>query len=222
MKRAWFLGGMVCASVVSVCAQEAVWTAEDSLRLQQMLKGEGEVELNQEALEEFRRQTFLEEEPQMSEEKPWMEFDETLPVLPGMPPKPKFMMTLRPYTPTTPYNWDPVRQEKIDIDKALRGTFSHLTELKIPTDWAENPLDAGPRKTVEQIEATGLRYRMTERANGMVVGSWQPASGGGSLDMMRIFTRDFWSFRKRKRRAKTLEVIQAYGDSLTLRNDRGK
>ena len=49
----------------------------------------------------------------------------------------------------------------------------------IPTNWAKHPFDAGPRETVEQIEATGLRYRVTERANNMAVGGWQGASGGG-------------------------------------------
>lgn len=56
----------------------------------------------------------------------------------------------------------------------------------IPTNWAKHPFDAGPRETVEQIEATGLRYRVTERANNMAVGGWQGASGGGisGLDLM--------------------------------------
>ena len=48
-------------------------------------------------------------------------------------------------------------------------------------------------KTVEQIEATGLRYRVTERANNMAVGGWQGTSGGGisGLDLMAPFTREF-------------------------------
>ena len=67
----------------------------------------------------------------------------------------------------------------------------------IPTNWAKHPFDAGPRETVEQIEATGLRYRVTERANNMAVGGWQGASGGGisGLDLMTPFTREFWNSR---------------------------
>ncbi len=63
-----------------------------------------------------------------------------------------------------------------------------------------------------------LRYRVTERANNMAVGGWQGASGGGisGLDLMTPFTREFWNFKGRKRRARTLEVLKAYGDSITL------
>lgn len=91
----------------------------------------------------------------------------------------------------------------------------------IPTNWAKHPFDAGPRETVEQIEATGLRYRVTERANNMAVGGWQGASGGGisGLDLMTPFTREFWNFKGRKRRARTLEVLKAYGDSITVWNN---
>ena len=88
----------------------------------------------------------------------------------------------------------------------------------IPTNWAKHPFDAGPRETVEQIEATGLRYRVTERANNMAVGGWQGANGGGisGLDLMTPFTREFWNFKGCKRRARTLEVLKAYGDSITV------
>lgn len=87
----------------------------------------------------------------------------------------------------------------------------------IPTNWAKHPFDAGPRETVEQIEATGLRYRVTERANNMAVGGWQGANGGGisGLDLMTPFTREF-GISKYKRRARTLEVLKAYGDSITV------
>lgn len=59
---------------------------------------------------------------------------------------------------------------------------------------------------------------VTERANNMAVGGWQGASGGGisGLDLMTPFTREFWNFKGRKRRARTLEVLKAYGDSITV------
>ena len=68
----------------------------------------------------------------------------------------------------------------------------------IPTNWAKHPFDAGPRETVEQIEATGLRYRVTERANNMAVGGWQGASGGGisGLDLMTPFTVSFRNLQR--------------------------
>ena len=54
--------------------------------------------------------------------------------------------------------------------------------------------------------------------NNMAVGGWQGASGGGisGLDLMTPFTREFWNFKGRKRRARTLEVLKAYGDSITV------
>lgn len=96
--------------------------------------------------------------------------------------------------------------------------YYELKTLFIYTNWAKTPLDIGPRESVEQIEATGQRYRVTERANNMAVGSWQGVGGGGigSLDLMTPFTREFWNFKGRRRRARTLEVLKAYGDSTTV------
>lgn len=63
-------------------------------------------------------------------------------------------------------------------------------QTQIYTDWAKRPLDAGPRESIEQIEATGLRYMVTERANNMAVGSWRSVGGGGIAgDFMRPFTK---------------------------------
>ena len=79
-------------------------------------------------------------------------------------------------------------------------------------------LDDGPRESIEQIEATGLRYMVTERANNMAVGSWRSVGGGGIAgDFMRPFTKDFWNRKAARRRARTLEVLRTYGDSITAR-----
>lgn len=146
-----------------------------------------------------------------------MDFDASLPAMPRMPEK-KVVLTLRPYTANTKYNWDPVYQKKITVNKnTWRGNpFYELTRLKIYTDWAKRPLDAGPRESIEQIEATGLRYMVTERANNMAVGSWRSVGGGGIAgDFMRPFTKDFWNRKAARRRARTLEVLRTYGDSIT-------
>lgn len=94
--------------------------------------------------------------------------------MPRMPEK-KVVLTLRPYTANTKYNWDPVYQKKITVNKnTWRGDpFYELTTRFIYSDWAKTPMDAGPRESIEQIEATGLRYMVTERANNMAVGSWR-------------------------------------------------
>lgn len=214
--------GLLFAVAFPLCAQN--WTSQDSLKLQQLLKGDGEVKLNRNALKELEKS--IRGVPEMSVDKPWMDFDTTLPAsLPGEPKK-LIRLSLRPYTANTKYNWDPVYQKKIKIDEnTWRGDeFYKLKTLTIPTNWAKKPSDAGSRETLEQIEATGLRYRVTERANNMAVGGWQGADGVGAgggvgiggLDLMVPFTREFWNFKGRKRRARTFEVLKLYGDSTTV------
>jgi len=61
-----------------VCAQE--WTQADSLRLDQLLKTDGEIKLNPRTLEELRVNGFVGSQSVISE-KPWLEFDTTMPKL---------------------------------------------------------------------------------------------------------------------------------------------
>ena len=208
--------GLLLVVVLPVCAQN--WTPQDSLRLRRLLDGEGEIKLNPEVLKEMGVQEPLGKQ-QMSLERQWLDFNTTLPEIPNTPKK-KVILTLRPYTANTKYNWDPVYQKKIKIDKnTWRGdSFYELKMLRIYSDWAKTPLEKGIRKSIDEIEATGLRYRVTERANNMAVGSWQGASGGSGFsgDFMTPFTKEFWNVKGRKRRARTLEVLRAYGDSTTV------
>lgn len=208
--------GLLCTVAFPLYAQE--WTPQDSLRLRQLLNGEGEVKLNPDVLKEIGIESPLGSQ-KMEETKSWLDFDASLPAMPQMPEK-KVVLTLRPYTANTKYNWDPVYQKKITVNKnTWRGNpFYELTKLKIYTNWAKRPLDAGPRESLEQIEATGLRYMVTERANNMAVGSWRGVGGGGiSGDFMRPFTKEFWNWKAAKRRARTLEVLKNYGDSISAR-----
>lgn len=216
MRRYYTIIGLLLVVVLPVCAQN--WTPQDSLRLRRLLDGEGEIKLNPEVLKEMGVQEPLGKQ-QMSLERQWLDFNTTLPEIPNTPKK-KVILTLRPYTANTKYNWDPVYQKKIKINKnTWRGdTFYELKMLRIYSDWAKTPLEKGIRKSIDEIEATGLRYRVTERANNMAVGSWQGASGGSGFsgDFMTPFTKEFWNVKGRKRRARTLEVLRAYGDSTTV------
>ena len=199
--------GLLFVVAFPLYAQE--WTPQDSLHLRRFLSGEGEVRLNPDVLKEIGIDSPL-GSPKEDMNKSWLEFDSSLPVMPQMPEK-KVVLTLRPYTANTKYNWDPVYQKKITVNKNTwrSSPFYELTKLKIYTNWAKRPLDAGPRESVEQIEATGLRYMVTERANNMAVGSWRGVGGGGiSGDFMAPFTKDFWNIKGRKRRARTLEVLK--------------
>lgn len=180
-------------------------------------EGRGEVKLNPEVLQELEMNNSL-GTPKAVMDKSWMDFDNSLPVMPKAPEKkwclPYVLIQPIPNIIGTPF----IRKIKVDKDTWRGDEFYALKILMIPTNWAKHPFDAGPRETVEQIEATGLRYRVTERANNMAVGGWQGASGGGisGLDLMTPFTREFWNFKGRKRRARTLEVLKAYGDSITV------
>lgn len=216
MRKSILIIGLLYAVAFPLCAQN--WTPQDSLKLQQLLKGNGEVKVNPDALKELERNILG--TPEVSVNKSWMDFDPTLPTSLQKEPKQEIKLILRPYTANTKYNWDPVYQKKINVGKnTWRGDpYYELKTLFIYTNWAKTPLDIGPRESVEQIEATGQRYRVTERANNMAVGSWQGVGGGGigSLDLMTPFTREFWNFKGRRRRARTLEVLKAYGDSTTV------
>ena len=141
MRKYCTIIGLLLVVVLPVCAQN--WTPQDSLRLRRLLDGEGEIKLNPEVLKEMGVQEPLGKQ-QISMEKQWLDFNTTLPEIPNTPKK-KVVLTLRPYTATTKYNWDPVYQKKIKIDKdTWRGDpFYELKILRIYSDWAKSPLDKG-------------------------------------------------------------------------------
>ena len=199
----------------SVYAQS--WTAEDSLRLQKLLQSEGEIELNSQALQELRTGEKY-NEPHVYDEKPWLKFDTSVPEVPSAFKINASCLTLHPYTPTTPFDWDPVYLQHIPVHENTwrHDPFYHLKTHMIPTNWAKTPFDPGKRQTVEQIEATGLRYRFTERANNMVMGGWQFIGPPTGINLMMPFTRDFWRIRECKRRIRTKEELRMYGDSITV------
>lgn len=167
------LFGLLAGGLCPLCAQE--WTRQDSLRLQQLLEGEGEIKLNPHALKELEHNFG---QPRISEEKPWLEFDETLPYQPLGKDK-KARLVLRPYTGYTPYNWDPIRQCKIDIDKPtwqeniLRGIEKMSEGAPSPSGydfmsiftkefWNRN-IKKRRRETLEKLRVYGdsvsVRYR---------------------------------------------------------------
>lgn len=216
MRKSILIIGLLYAVAFPLCAQNR--TPQDSLKLQLLLKGNGEVKVNPDALKELEMNILG--TPEVSVNKSWMDFDLTLPTSLQEEPKKTIKLTLRPYTANTKYNRDPVYQKKIKIDENTWRTdpYYELKHLFICTNRAKPPLDVGPRESIEQVEATGQRYRVTERADNMAVGGWQKAGGGCSFsgDFMAPFTREFWNFKGRKRRARTLEALKTYGDSTTV------
>lgn len=207
-KRLWI--SAVTLLLTGVCY--AQWTAQDSIRLKKLLEGSEELKLNPEAVKQIDFGSGV-GAPRMSEEKKWLLPDESLP---EALPKPKVVLTLFPYKATTRYNWDPVYQRKIKVDKDT---------------WRSDPFYK-MRRGLEKIEAGKVRVRLLgERANGMMVnvvernapiplfgGSGVYVNGGtiGGLDFMTVFTKDFWDKKGRECRERTLEVLRTYGDSTTI------
>ncbi|WP_321330864.1 DUF4858 domain-containing protein [uncultured Bacteroides sp.] len=194
----------------------AQWTKKDSISLQRLLKSDGEIKLNMDAVKQIHFDRIL-GTPMLVNEQPGLKLDESLPS--ALPGKKKIVLTLMPYTANTKYNYDPIYQRKIEVkvDTYKSNPFELLYSLTIPTNWAKKPLDGGYRKSLEEIEATGLRYNpLAERANNVAVGAWVSASGPSGHDFMKPFTKDFWNVRGRKNRARTLDVLSHYGDSTTV------
>jgi hypothetical protein len=132
--------------------------------------------------------------PKMSSEKPWLDIDESLPTLPGLP-KANPRLTLHPYTTNTRFDWDPVYQRKIVINKDTwrKDPFYHIygKPMKLSGEAGEAPVI------------------MVSVNNGAMTGF----NGGGAVfsgDLLQFFTKEFWSFRLRRNRARTLEVLKNY------------
>ena len=212
----------LCLTALLVHAQE--WTKEDSLRLRKLLDSDQELNLNQDAVRQIDFGSAV-GTPRMSVEKKWMLPDESLP---EALPKPKVVLSLMPY------NCDPIYQKKIKIDKnTWRGDpFYEIRHQRSYSNWARNPMAKGMRKSLDEIQASGVRFRqLSERANGMMVnsvvmdspiplfgGSGVYINGGtiGGLDLMAVFTKNFWDKKGKERRERTLEVLRTYGDSTTV------
>lgn len=100
---------------ISVLAAQAQWSKQDSIRLQELLNGDGELKINTEAVKSINFDFKSDKDkikgtPLMSEDKPWMKFLKDLPKNFGDTTKwvrPKFVR-LNPYTPYTTWHEDPV------------------------------------------------------------------------------------------------------------------
>ena len=198
--------------LTAVFAYSQVWTAQDSLHLKKLLESDQELHLNMDAVKSIDFGSAV-GTPRMSEEKSWMMPDESLP---EALPKPKVMLTLMPYKANTHYNWDPIYQKKIKIDKnTWRGDpFYEIRHQRSYSNWASNPLAKGMRKALDEIQASGVM----DAPIPLFGGSGVYINGGtiGGLDLMAVFTKDFWNKTGRDNRARTLEVLRTYGDSTTV------
>ena len=208
MKRIVFL----MLSLGMAVTLHAQWTAKDSVNLQRILNGKEDIKLNMDAVKQidFNSSPTV---PKMSKERPGLRLDETLP---QVLEKKKVVLTLRPYTANTKYNWDPIYQKKIRVDAdTWRGDpFVELYQT-VPSNWAKNVYDKGIRSSYGMMVPTQSMVHTSAMKLGK---SGVTVNGGtiGGLDLMTIFTKDFWDKKGRNRRSRTLEVLKAYGDSTTV------
>jgi hypothetical protein len=198
-----------------------VWTKSDSIKLDKLIKSGQEIEINKEALPQIDFGSGVIGAPIETVEKGWIAPDETLPTVDGQDKLDmRAMLSLHPYKPDTPYNWDPVRLKKIRVGKDTWRSqpYYEIAMFRNYTNRAKNYVSAGERKSIDQIRETGLRYNpLAQGAGGKMSGAWEiiPSSPSG-LDFMTPFTKEFWNKKARLRRARTIEVLSQYGDSTTV------
>lgn len=155
---------------------------EDSLQLKKTLKEGGELKLNQEAVKQIRFGNDA-EVPQMSKEKRWLRLDESLP---------------RVTRPSSIVESDSLYNKKrmSTIRLSLRIPQSH------ETIYQPLPLDT--------LKITmGMQLPPPE---GISLGNGVRVNGGlfSGLDLLQVFTREFWQFRKKRMRARTFEALDKY------------
>lgn len=121
---------------MGILTSKAQLSRRDSIRLKQLLEGDKEIKLNQEAVKsiQFNFAPDINEmhKPKMSEEKPWMEFNKSLPKNFNDTVqwrKPKFIRLL-PYTIFTRLGEDPVNDIIIKTRKDTLRMKLKLDYLK--------------------------------------------------------------------------------------------
>ena len=122
--------------LMGILTSKAQLSRRDSIRLKQLLEGNKEIKLNQEAVKsiQFNFAPDINEmhKPKMSEEKPWMEFNKSLPKNFNDTVqwrKPKFIRLL-PYTIFTRLGEDPVNDIIIKTRKDTLRMKLKLDYLK--------------------------------------------------------------------------------------------
>ena len=206
---------IICFAHASIAKEQSL---RDSVRQNLPSNETEELQLNRDAINQIDFGNLPNSSPFIYTEKDWLLPDASLPVsLPDeIPLDKRKMLTLRPYTANTPYNWDPVRKKKIKVTKDTwrSDPYYEIRNRRIYSNWAKNTRDARVRNCIAQIEATGLRYNpLAGRVGTTVVGSWQSTSNATGLDLMTPLTKEFWDRAGRKRRQRTLVVLSQYGDS---------
>lgn len=183
-------------------AQE--WTREDSLKLNRILKGNKEIEINKHELKNIQFEHHIINKPllepiQLNIISP----DETLP----QNAKTRYKLSMQPYKPSTPYNWDPIFHCKI---------------VQVNGQW--EPLN-GPVHYIDQSRAYNLAVGISNQIagikglRGFKLGHSDTYINGGTisgLDLMFFFEKRFWQFKQNDIRKRTQEVLKNYKKAIPM------
>lgn len=160
----------------------AQWTEKDSLKLQRIINGNGELKLNPEAV---KRIDFgnTSDSMRISEEKGWLQPDETLPK---------------------------VKYTKINKEEA--DSLYEAVADRINVRLSLQPLSSGNlRDSIFFGYKAGMGLKLPP-LEGISLGNGFRLNGGtiSGFDLMYIFKKDFWCRKKKKRREHTLVILQSY------------
>lgn len=160
----------------------AQWTKEDSLRLKKSLKEGEELKLNKEAVRQIDLNAGA-ANPRVYEEKRWMRFDESLP---------RVISSSAVVESDTLYDKRRITGGKLPLQmlEVYKPVYAHLPldTLKIAMEFKLPPPE------------------------GISLGNGVRVNGGtfSGLDLLQVFTREFWQFRKKRMRARTMGVLEEY------------
>lgn len=185
---------------ISILTAQAQWNKLDSIRLQELLNGDGELKINTEAVKSIHFDFQSDKDnikgtPIMSEDKPWMKFLKDLPKNFGDTTKwvrPNFVR-LTPYTPYTTWHEDPVN-DPIFLKRKDSLTISWKLNIK---------LIPGLRNGYVILPA-GMDQTVTPSNN--------PLIGGLDADkfLYESLTKRGRAIRRNRNRAKGWKIYQSY------------
>lgn len=198
---------------LGVLTSHAQWTQQDSLRLQELLKGDGELKINTEAVKSIQFDFTPEKDPLkgtplMSEDRPWMKFIKDLPKNFGDTTRwvrPTYIR-MTPYTPYTRWNEDPIRQMMTKTEE------DSLKRIRIY--WKLNNITPDPSRMNGHVPVpAGMDPTITPSSSPLV----------GGLDMDKVL---FYNFTKRgrmlRRNRKRANAWKTYKDYLPTKQDTTK
>lgn len=185
---------------ISVLTAQAQWSKQDSIRLQELLNGNKELDINTEAVKSIRfdfnaSKEQIKADPLMSNDKPWMKFLKDLPKNFDDTTRwvrPKFVR-LTPYTPYTIWHEDPVNDP----------IFLSSQKDTLKMSWKLNvKLIPGLRNGYVPLPA-GMDQSLTPSNNPLI-----------GLDADKLlyenFTKRGRAIRRNRKRAKAWKIYQNY------------